>query len=150
LAALACALQRLGRAEPALERSLGRSDERLQTIVAGARGIIYISELGPQGRWTYVSPQVEEILGFTHSEWVSDPALWARQLHPDDRARVLAEEADVESYTPGQLYESEYRLLTRGGESRWLRDTASIVATEDGTLVWSGVLTDITERRAIE
>ncbi len=150
LAALAFALQRLGRAEPALERSLGRSDERLQTIVAGARGIIYISELGPQGRWTYVSPQVEEILGFTHSEWVSDPALWARQLHPDDRARVLAEEADVESYTPGQLYESEYRLLTRAGESRWLRDTASIVATEDGTLVWSGVLTDITERRAIE
>jgi diguanylate cyclase (GGDEF)-like protein/PAS domain S-box-containing protein len=128
-----------------------RADERLQTIVAGARGIIYISEPGAQGPWTYVSPQVEEILGFSPFEWASDPGLWVRQLHPDDRARVLAEEAaDVASYRPGQVFESEYRILTRSGETRWLRDTASIVETEDGQLVWSGVLTDITERQAIE
>ncbi|HET8741061.1 MAG TPA: EAL domain-containing protein [Gaiella sp.] len=128
-----------------------RPDERLHTIVSGARGIIYISELGPLGRWTYVSPQIEEILGFSPSEWTSDPGLWARQLHPDDRSRVLAEEeADAASSKPGQVFESEYRILTRSGVSRWLRDTASIVETEDGTLVWSGVLTDVTERRAIE
>ena len=118
---------------------------------AGARGIIYISELGPQGRWTYVSPQVEQILGFTAAEWLADPGLWARQLHPDDRARVLREdEEDVASYRPGHLYESEYRLLTRSRESRWVRDSAAIVETDDGTLVWSGVITDITERRAME
>src|SRR5574338_503687 len=128
-----------------------RPDERLHTIVSGARGIIYISELGPLGRWTYVSPQIEEILGFSPSEWTSDPGLWARQLHPDDRSRVLAEEeADAAASKPGQVFESEYRILTRSGVSRWLRDTASIVETEDGTLVWSGVLTDVTERRAIE
>ena len=86
-------------------------------------------DLGPDGRWTYVSPQVEEILGFTPAEWVSDPGLWARRLHPDDRERVLAEEEDIHSYTPGQVYESEYRLLTRSGESRWVRDAAAIVAT---------------------
>ena len=129
---------------------LRRADERLNTIVTGARGIIYISDLGPDGRWTYVSPQVEEILGFTPAEWISDPGLWARRLHPDDRERVLAEEEDIHSYTPGQVYESEYRLLTRSGESRWVRDAAAIVATDDGNLVWSGVLNDITERRAIE
>ncbi|HEX5583768.1 sensor domain-containing protein [Gaiella sp.] len=142
---------RLGSDRRAVEAGDRRPDERLHTIVAGARGIIYISELGPQGRWTYVSPQVEEILGFSPSEWMSDAGLWERQLHPDDRARVLAEEeADVVSYGPGQVFESEYRVLTRSGESRWLRDTASIVETEDSRLVWSGVLTDITERRAIE
>jgi diguanylate cyclase (GGDEF)-like protein/PAS domain S-box-containing protein len=149
LAALRSTLQRLGGRDHALDRLL-RSEDRLNTIVTGSRGIIYISELGPEGRWTYVSPQVEEILGFTAAEWISDPALWARQLHPDDKQRVLAEEADVASYTPGQVYESEYRLLTRDGESRWLRDAAAIVATDDGALVWSGVLTDVTERRTIE
>ena len=148
LAALRNALQRLGGSDRALDRLL-RSEDRLNTIVTGSRGILYISELGPEGRWTYVSPQVEEILGFTVSEWVADPGLWARQLHPEDRERVLAEEEDVDSYTPGQVYESEYRLLTRFGESRWLRDAAAIVATEDGTLVWSGVLTDVTERRLV-
>jgi diguanylate cyclase (GGDEF)-like protein/PAS domain S-box-containing protein len=149
LAALRSALQRLGGRSDAFDRLL-RSEERLNTIVTGSRGIIYISELGPDGRWTYVSPQADEILGFTASEWIADPGLWARQLHPDDRDRVRAEEEDLDSYTPGQVYESEYRLLTRSGESRWLRDAAAIVETEDGTLVWSGVLTDITERRTIE
>jgi len=149
LAALRSSFQRLGGHSRALEQ-LRRSDERLNTIVTGARGIIYISDLGPDGRWTYVSPQIEEILGYTVSEWVSDPGLWARQLHPEDRERVVSEEQDFQSHTPGQVYESEYRLLTRSGESRWVRDAAAIVATEDGELVWSGVLTDITERRAIE
>ncbi len=149
LAALRSSFQRLGGRNHALDQ-LRRSDERLNTIVTGAPGIIYISELGPDGRWTYVSPQIEEILGYSVSEWVSDPGLWARHLHPDDRERVLAEEQDIQSYTPGQVYESEYRLLTRSGESRWVRDAAAIVATENGELVWSGVLTDITERRAIE
>jgi diguanylate cyclase (GGDEF)-like protein/PAS domain S-box-containing protein len=149
LAALRSSFQRLGGRNHALDQ-LRRSDERLNTIVTGAPGIIYISELGPDGRWTYVSPQIEEILGYSVSEWVSDPGLWARHLHPDDRKRVLAEEQDIQSYTPGQVYESEYRLLTRSGESRWVRDAAAIVATENGELVWSGVLTDITERRAIE
>ena len=149
LAALRNALQRLGGRSGARAR-LFRSEDRLNTIVTGARGIIYISELGPEGRWTYVSPQIEEILGFTAEEWIADADLWARQLHPDDRKRVLVEEEDIDSYTPGRVYESEYRLLTRDGESRWLRDAAAIVATEDGTLVWSGVLTDVTERRTIE
>ena len=148
-AALHSSLRRLGGRNRAVDH-LRRADERLNTIVTGARGIIYISDLGPDGRWTYVSPQVEEILGFTPAEWISDPGLWARRLHPDDRERVLAEEEDIHSYTPGQVYESEYRLLTRSGESRWVRDAAAIVATDDGNLVWSGILNDITERRAIE
>jgi diguanylate cyclase (GGDEF)-like protein/PAS domain S-box-containing protein len=150
LATLRSTLQRLGRSRHAFDR-LRRAEEQLNTIVTGARGIIYISELGPEGRWTYVSPQIQELLGFTPGEWRRDPGLWARQLHPDDRERVLAEEQqDVDSQTPGQVCESEYRILTRAGESRWIRDAAAIVATEDGTLVWSGVLTDITERRAME
>ncbi len=150
LAALGSTLWRLVRGRRVLEQRLRRSEERLQTIVAGARGIIYISELGPQGRWAYVSPQIEELLGFAPAEWIADPGLWARQLHPRDRERVLREEENITSYVLGQLYESEYRLLTRSGESRWIRDVAAIVGTEDGSLVWSGALTDITERRLME
>ena len=71
LAALRNALQRLGGSDRALDRLL-RSEDRLNTIVTGSRGILYISELGPEGRWTYVSPQVEEILGHTHGVAMSN------------------------------------------------------------------------------
>ena len=39
----------------------------------------------------YVSPQIEDLLGYTPEEWLNDPELWPRLLHPDDRARALAE-----------------------------------------------------------
>ena len=35
----------------------------------------------------YVSPQIEELLGFSAQEWLDDPFLWYRQLHPDDQVR---------------------------------------------------------------
>jgi PAS domain S-box-containing protein len=55
--------------------------------------IIYASELGENGRWRYVSPQVEEILGYSAEEFLGDPGLWARLVHPDDRPRALAVES---------------------------------------------------------
>src|ERR1700761_1220558 len=55
--------------------------------------VIYASELGENGRWRYVSPQVEEILGFSPEDFLRDPGLWARQLHPDDRLRALQVES---------------------------------------------------------
>ena len=51
--------------------------------------IIYIADAGEIGRWHYVSPQIETILGYTPEEWCADPKLWAKRLHPDDRPRVL-------------------------------------------------------------
>src|SRR4029450_5421970 len=64
--------------------------------------------------------------------------------HPD---AALAEEPKLTTLEPGRMHASEYRLVTRSGETRWVRDAATIVASGDGTLVWSGVLTDVTEQR---
>ena len=140
----------IGDAEPSadeLGEALHRTEQRLQTVVQGSHGVIYIAEPEIDGRWIYVSPQIERILGFTREEWMADPELWAKQIHPDDRDAVLAEEQGTFPLTPGRRDEAEYRMLTRSGECRWMRDAATIVATEDGQLVWSGVLTDVTEQR---
>ena len=70
--------------------SAGGEDYR--RLVERLPAIVYASELGENGRWRYVSPQVEEILGYTPEEWIADPGLWARLLHPDDRERALSQE----------------------------------------------------------
>jgi diguanylate cyclase (GGDEF)-like protein/PAS domain S-box-containing protein len=111
--------------------------------------IIYASERGEQGRWRYVSPQVEEILGYTAEEFRRDPELWARLLHPDDRARTLASE--MKGFVGDRNTKPiEYRLFARGGKVVWMLDEAVLEADGEGAPVWHGVLYDITERKNAE
>ena len=60
----------------------------------------------------YVSPYIEAALGFTQSEWIEDPILWYRQLHPDDRERWVEEFARTCSM--GTHFRAEYRLIAPG------------------------------------
>jgi diguanylate cyclase (GGDEF)-like protein/PAS domain S-box-containing protein len=111
--------------------------------------IIYTAELGEQGRWHYVSPQVEEILGYTAEEFKADPGLWVSLLHPEDREHALADE-DEEQLGVRNTRPTEYRMCTRKGTVVWMLDEAVLEADEDGVPVWHGVLYDITERRQTE
>ena len=76
--------------------------------------ILYIADVGAEGRWHFVSPQIEEILGFTPEEWCADAKLWATQLHPLDREWVLA--AEAERLGPSRGDAAEYRMLRRDGK----------------------------------
>jgi diguanylate cyclase (GGDEF)-like protein/PAS domain S-box-containing protein len=134
-------------------------DEFLDQIAAGGQDyrhlverlpvIVYASELGEHGRWRYVSPQVEEILGHTAEEFKSDPGLWARLLHPDDRQRAL--EIESKDYLGNRNTSPiEYRMKTRTGRIVWMLDEAVLEADDDGVPVWHGVLYDISERKNTE
>jgi PAS domain S-box-containing protein len=97
----------------------------------------------------YLSPQAERMLGYAREEFASDPGLWARLIHPDDRERVLAEDARTDE--TGEQFSAEYRLLTRDGRTVWVRDEATLVSDEDGRpLCWQGVLTDVSDRKQAE
>jgi len=136
-----------------------RVDEFLDQISAGGEGyrhlverlpaIVYASELGENGRWRYVSPQVEEILGYTPEEWLADSELWARQLHPEDRERALEQETrkTMGTRNPPPV---DYRMITRDGRTVWILDEAVLEPDETGTPIWHGVLYDITERKSAE
>jgi diguanylate cyclase (GGDEF)-like protein/PAS domain S-box-containing protein len=107
--------------------------------------ILYIADVGAEGRWHFVSPQIEEILGFTPEEWCADPNLWATQLHPLDREWVLA--AEAERLGPARGDAPEYRMLRRDGEVVWIRDDAQLLFDAQGRLRWHGVLSDISDRK---
>jgi PAS domain S-box-containing protein len=109
--------------------------------------ISYIAEPGEAGRFHYISPQVEHILGFTPQEWMADDHIWFSLLHPDDRQKTIAAEHRQE----GELYRVEYRTRTRDGREVWLRDDAVFVRdAETGKLLMRGLLVDVTERKRAE
>jgi len=71
---------------------LGLSDHRYRSLVEQMPAVSYVARWEPGSRFLYVSPQIEQMLGFPAERWVSEPDLWAERLHPDDREVVLMEE----------------------------------------------------------
>lgn len=124
-------------------------EAQYRQLVEQVPAITYMAERGAQGRWYYISPQIEHIFGFTPDEWMSDPLRWRKQVHPDDLAKVLAQEQTL--CQEGDRYHTEYRLRTRYGKDVWVRDEATYVRhLETGKLVMRGLLLDITERKEAE
>jgi diguanylate cyclase (GGDEF)-like protein/PAS domain S-box-containing protein len=127
-------------------QAIEEAERRYRTLVERLPVVTYSAELGPAGRWTYVSPQIEHMTGYTSEEWMADPELWFRRLHPSDRDEVARAEALVER--DGGRLDIEYRLLARNGDTVWVRDEGVTTPARDGApgLV-EGVLVDITEQR---
>src|SRR4051794_14041526 len=97
----------------------------------------------------YVSPQVEDILGYTLDEWQSTPTFFVDHLHPEDRERVrVAQRAARESATPLDI---EYRFLAEDGRVVWLQDSYTIVRDETGRPWYTqGYALDISARKQAE
>jgi diguanylate cyclase (GGDEF)-like protein/PAS domain S-box-containing protein len=122
------------------------SEPEVRMLLDQLPAILYVSEVGVAGKWLYVSAGVMAILGFSAEEWIADPGLWARQMHPDDRDRMFARESSlVEPTLP-----DEYRMHRRDGSTVWVRDEAALVTDAQGRVRWHGVISDITDRKLAE
>lgn len=109
----------------------------------------YITAFDETRNRLYISPQIEAMLGFSADEWIGDPDFVFKQLHPDDRERVLAE--IFESKDTGKPFRSEYRLLARDGHIVWVRDEAVVMRDEAGhPCLMQGLLLDISEQKRKE
>jgi diguanylate cyclase (GGDEF)-like protein/PAS domain S-box-containing protein len=128
---------------------LAAGGQDFQRLVEQLPVIVYTAELGERGRWRYVSPQVEEILGYKAEDFVRDPGLWASRLHPEDRERALALETE-DNLGKRDTAPAEYRMFRRDGEVVWMHDEAVLEAGEDGVPVWHGVLYDVSARKETE
>jgi len=130
------------------QERLREAEGRYRSLVEQLPAVSYIAEPGPEGPWRYVSPQLERMLGFSQEEWTSDPTLWARRIHPEDRDRVLEEEE--RDTILGVPLASEYRMITKDGRVVWIRDEGVLRSGPGESPHYEGMLTNVTERKSFE
>lgn len=116
-------------------------------LVERVPAVLYVDASDEASSALYINPRGEYLFGYSREEWISDPELWLKVLHPEDRERVL-EEHDRARWSGGH-FEAEYRLITSDGSVVWVRDEAAPVG-ETGSEHRAGVLLDVTDRKRYE
>jgi PAS domain S-box-containing protein len=129
--------------------ALKAAEKRYRDLIEQLPLVTYIDEPAAAPS-IYISPQVERLVGYSADEWLGDPDLFLKLLHPEDRERVLADHDRV--FAAGDSsWSFEYRVVARDGRTVWLRDDAVVVKDEAGTPLYvQGFLMDITERKKAE
>jgi len=131
------------------DEELREANAKYRALVEQIPAIVYIDVADESMSTLYVSPQIEQLLGITPEEYVADPDLWYKHLHPEDKERALG--AYLAGRESGESFTFEYRLVGRDGRVVWFRDSAVVVRDEDGAPTFiQGVMLDVTERREAE
>jgi diguanylate cyclase (GGDEF)-like protein/PAS domain S-box-containing protein len=130
-------------AKLAYSRSLALEDAeaRYKELVERVPTASYIRATDGTASTLYVSPQIEAMLGYAPEQWLQDPQLWSRILHPLDRERVLA--AQARANVGGDRFLQEYRVMAKDGQRVWVRDEAKLVLDGRPEQSWHGVILDI-------
>lgn len=131
------------------EQALREAETRYRTLVERIPAVVYVAAVDEAGPTTYMSPQIEALLGYPAQDYVSSPRLWKTLIHPEDRKRAHTEH--VRATATGEPFGMEYCFVASDGRVVWVRDEATLIYTESGRPgFWQGIRTDITERRSIE
>lgn len=126
-----------------------KSQTRYKKLLESIPAISYINANDEIGRTEYVSPQVEQLLGYSQEEFHRERVLWKNILHPEDRERVLQE--SILAVQTGKPFQLEYRLLTKTNSIIWVHDYAILVRDDESApMYWLGIWTDITARKQSE
>ena len=136
--------------EPMLaEQELRQSESKYRALVEQLPAIVYLGEYGEEGDWLYISPQIEQVLGYTPEEWLAHPHPMTSFTHPEDLPAARAEESRAQR--EGDTYRAEYRMRAKDGRWVWILDEATAVREASGTpFLMQGVMFDITEREQTE
>jgi PAS domain S-box-containing protein len=129
-------------------RELTVARERLQYLLAVTPGIVYTTQATGEFRCTFVSENVDPIMGFSPWEMLEDAKFWSLRLHPDDAGRVFEEMTPMLERGGGTL---EYRFRHRDGRYIWIQDSFRLLRDEQrrpSEIV--GSWADISDRKQAE
>lgn len=123
---------------------------RLRSLIQRAPGTLYQRIVHPDGSLSYhfASFAIDRLLGITKEEVERDPETWLGKMLPEDRARFETARMNPEGY--GDLWRFEARYAGVDGAIIWLRSEASCRRLPDGTVIWDGILLDITPEKTLE
>lgn len=131
------------------QEALRETELLYRTLVEQTSVAIYRDAAQEGAPSIYISPQIENMIGYSPEDFSAEPDFWQSLLHPDDHHRVL--EDIKQMLASGRGIASEYRMKAKNGEWVWLGDEPVVIKNDEGNLLYiQGVLTDVTKQKESE
>ena len=141
--------QELAERSKLLEK-LQQNHDLLAKISARVPGIIFQFRMDPDGHtcFPFISDAVRDMYGLTPEQLREDATPFFAFRHPDDAAEL---EASVQQSARNlSRWHHEYRLELPGQGVRWRQGDAVPERLPDGSILWHGIISDVTERKRSE
>ncbi len=130
------------------QMALLQSEERLRALMNSSQTILFSCQPTGDYRATFISDNVELILGYSPEAFLDEAGFWYDYIHPEDRERVLLGLNRLEF---DNIYSLEYRLRSAEGGYRWFFAQLRLIRDQDNKgLECVGYLVDISDRKAAE
>ncbi|OGV51746.1 MAG: hypothetical protein A2017_10425 [Lentisphaerae bacterium GWF2_44_16] len=127
-----------------IETELKQSEERFRTVANFTHDWEYW--VSPEGKFLYVSPSSMRITGYAADDFMNNPGLILKIIHPDDLEIFRVANGNMNS---SENY--EFRIITKSGETRWVSYVGELVYNENNFFLGKRVSNrDITEKKKAE
>ncbi|MFQ2704419.1 ATP-binding protein [Aeromonas caviae] len=124
--------------------------QRLQLLSTQLPGVVYQFQLFDDGRscFPYASQGIESIYGLAPEAVMTDATAVYALIDPDDLQRIS--DSIATSAANLELWHQEYRVLHPTKGLIWVEGRAVPQRGADGSVIWHGFISDITERKHLE
>ncbi len=132
-----------------VEERLAQAHRRYEKMVANVPGLVFQCKMLSNGdfTFTFVSHSSLRLLGVTAEQIYADSDVFFQAFTADDRSRFFSKlAASAERLSP-LLWQGCHEVGTTG---RWFQGTAQPERVADGSVLWDGLLMDITEQKESE
>ena len=128
--------------------ALRNSEQRYRIVTEFTNDFIYWRR--PDGSFEFISPACLEVTGYSREELFARPSLMEEMIHPADRPMVDQMIIENDSANNCNNEEIEFRIITKGGSTRWVRHNCRPIIDENGSFLGNrGCRSDITERKQL-
>lgn len=132
-----------------MEAELQAAETRYRTLVEHLPAVVSLNAPDATQSTLYTSPKSETLFGYSPADFLAEPTLWMRTVHPDDLERVLEDLAGMNA--SGEALPFEYRMVTRDGQVIWILEDSTLIRDDDGNpLYWQTVQLDVTALKQAE
>lgn len=131
--------------------ALQESEARLQSVAANVPGMVFRLERAAPGapvQYVFIGEGSESLVGYPANSLRQPGHGMFSLVHPDDRDTY--QHNQLIAFSTNQDWQWQGRMLTRGGEQRWVDIKAVARDLDDGRVVWDGIVWDISDNKRIE